>query len=1142
MADDIKTPNIEKPKANMESDRAKRINSLHKSTENVIKKQNKKTTQISTEVSALTKEQQKLMKQVETENLKFTNETASAYNGVIKSLGKTIQNLSVGVKNITTDTAKATADAIGQYGRAIGEDININKRNTIAMSLSRATPLLGYFAAKAVETEAFQNLSRKMGEKISNVGKAAFNKIRGKKKEPNFDMDMDMDEIPKMRKGGLVKKKGIVEVHAAEIITPVDKILKKIEHAKAEDNTHKLQTNLSTLSDTVVRMEDFMEKSGTQNQNVLQTFVDELKYGKQRDREGPWQERMLRAIEELKIGMLGISGRFTIAMRRTLLKHPSFKAMLMFGDVIKATMITPFKALFGLRGGFASDVKKATSTSNIYKQQVNLLALIYTKGMEYLRNISKYTKVSAEALVGEEVSPISDKTYTLFGKVKDFMTGKKATEKKTKFETFAEALKLDKASLKEAGISSFSDLLSPLKILRNMGFTKENMKARFAKGKSDEEIVKEAKKKAKKKKSEVLAYIAKKTKRPREYIAKKTEKQRAYMRERAEKSPLYQKLKKTNENLHSKINELRKKLKDKKEKKKDTNIIKELLNKIRGHAKNQEEKLGKVAQTGKTFKDKLFTWIPILWGIFSKLLFPVKFIAKKIGVFLAWVMANTVGKVGKSIFSGAKDIVTNYKAKGVRGAAGAATKNVARTGWRLAKFGGRALGAAAGLGVGGYMTAKDMFQAVKDPGEFKGGVLTRATAAALGGAGEAGKGGATGLKHGLMKGAALGAGVGSIIPGVGTMIGGAIGALGGGILGFIGGEKISIGLDFLKEGIVKFVKGAWAVLTFIPRMAWRGIKFLFRKFKELKILSFLGNMTKKFVKGAFKVVTFVPRMAWRGLKALFRKIKEWNLAENLGKFAKKFIKKVFSIVTFVPRMALKGFKKLFGFGEKKDLKEGPPPSQQVSAIPKRRRATGYEKEIEFQRRLKTGEFGTPSKEYLAAHKGDGIAPKYESLTTRQIRAEKARLRSLADKKFGEPPPITDISDAYHRSLKPEVWDISESYKKSLKNKGMSNLAIPKSDSGELIDVGKIMKGGNTPEAIQANISMEMLQKLTDIRKTLADSSEETKNATLLSSYNISSTVSNALTNNRVVNGLKTAYNNFSAAQDRANTVALANIN
>jgi hypothetical protein len=327
--------------------------------------------------------------------------------------------------------------------------------------------------------------------------------------------------------------------------------------------------------------------------------------------------------------------------------------------------------------------------------------------------------------------------------------------------------------------------------------------------------------------------------------------------------------------------------------------------------------------------------------------------------------------------------------------------------------------------------------------------------------------------------------------------------LGGGILGFIGGEKISVGLNFLKEGIVKFVKGGWAVVTFIPRMAWRGIKFLFRKFKELKVFSFLGNMAKKFVKGAFKVVTFVPRMAWRGLKALFRKIKEWNLAENLGKFAKKFVKKVFSIVTFVPRMALKGFKKLFGFGGKKDLKDGLPPKE----------------------------------------KQKGIAPRYESLTTRQIRAEKARLRALADKKFGGPVKITDVSEAYKRSTTtPEITDVSEAYKRSLKNKGMSNLAIPKSDSGENIDVGKIMKGGNTPEAIQANISMEMLQKLTDIKKTLETSSEESKNATLLSSYNISSSVSNALTNNKVVNGLKQAYNNFSNAQNRANTVAAANIN
>ncbi|MFX1590118.1 MAG: hypothetical protein ACFFC1_18420, partial [Promethearchaeota archaeon] len=460
---------------NMSSDRARRISSLHRSIDDIAQEQNTKRLQISNEISALTKEQQKLMQELDAERGEFTNETATSYNSVVKSLGKTIQNLASGVKNITTDTAKATSSAIGQYGKAIGEDISINKQNTIAMAMSKATPLFGFFAAKFMETDVFQSAATKMKEKISGTISAAGESLANvfKKKEAE-----KVSGPPALQEGGYIKKGGIVEVHAAEVVTPIDKIMERIEQAQTEDTAKKLNAVLNTLSHNMAGIETIVGEMQKEKKGVLETFAEEFRRT-QKTQQKPWQERLLKAILELKVALIGTTDRLRIAWQKTLLQHPSFRAMIMFGQSMKTVIEAPFRALFGLRGGFAGDVRKATRPSNIFQQQVNLLALIYSKGMTFLRNIDKYTKVTAEALVGEEVSPVSGKTYTLFGKVKEFMTSRAIPEKNKLFKRFVNSLGIDKGALAEAGIKSFSDLLVPSTILRNMGFTMENIRGKF---------------------------------------------------------------------------------------------------------------------------------------------------------------------------------------------------------------------------------------------------------------------------------------------------------------------------------------------------------------------------------------------------------------------------------------------------------------------------------------------------------------------------------------------------------------------------------------------------------------------------------------------------------------------------------------
>jgi uncharacterized protein with PIN domain len=1077
MPDDIKPTNVQTPKVNMESDRARRINSLHTAVNKSVQTQNQKTMQVSTEVSALTKEQQKLMKQVEAENLKFTTDTASAYNGVIKNLGKTIQNLSVGVKNITTDTAKATAGAIGQYGKAIGEDININKRNTIAMSLAKATPLLGYFAAKAVETEAFQNMSSKIGEKISGFGKAAFDKIRGKKGEGEFNEDM----IPKMQRGGLVKKKGIVEVHAAEIVTPVDKILNKIKHAKTEDNTYKLNVTLNTMTNTVGRMEHYIEDSEKQKQNIISTFIDELRHGEEREQNKPWEEKLLKTLDELKVGMLGTASRFEIAFRRTLLKHPTFRALMMLNDIMKKAIVSPFKVLFGLRGGFLSDVKNATRTSNIYQQQVNLLALIYTNGMKYLRDIAKFTQVTAESAVGGPVLGVKDKTYSLFSKIKGVMTLGRKKDKRTVFERFSDDLNLDKEALKEAGISSFKDLLSPLKILRNMGFTKENIQNKLPDKSKIKEIMskkksrdtnllvkirnilsnikniilgqgKEAKqeKKTKQKfmdrlkswKDKVVNFkFREKLKDTKNKITETNLKEKLKeAKDKVSKSKFREKLSNAKKRLSD--SKLGKKLKEVKDKAAETKMGKKLkaakdkiasnkrvqatLDKIRKSGDKRAETLDKIKTKGGKLTSKLKDWFWALYGvmktIFKPFLTPLKFIGERLRDFLHTMglfMGKRVGKLGGWLKKGGESVATAYSKKGAKGVLGLGL----RTG---AKVAGRLAGAGAGLAIGGFMSAKDMMQAVVDPQGFAGDVFTRAFSAFLGGAGEAGKGGMTGLKHGMMKGGALGAGIGSILPGVGTLIGGAFGALAGGILGFIGGEKISKAIEFVKPGLIKIGKAIISIMTLPFRLIWKGIELL---------------------------ADSITNGAYSRMKATVKEnVKKWGAS--------------------VAKM-LSGIPIIGQFFEQYSTYTPPTPKP-------------------------------PESEYAAK----------ENLPYWQ-RMKLARERMEATKK----------KHYVHPYYKNRTGNDSA---------GANNQKL-------IEDAKNSIKGEQNLEVAQANVGIATLSKLDEIDKTLKKTAEENKATTMASSSYVSTSISNAVNNNRVNNSGGGGNPHFSNAQQRANAVASANI-
>ena len=94
----------------------------------------------------------------------------------------------------------------------------------------------------------------------------------------------------------------------------------------------------------------------------------------------------------------------------------------------------------------------------------------------------------------------------------------------------------------------------------------------------------------------------------------------------------------------------------------------------------------------------------------------------------------------------------------------------------------------AGIGIGGYMGYQDAKSAIDD--RKKWGVNSK-TAAGIGGFFGGGEGGVSNSLSNAAKFGLIGAGIGSFIPVVGTVAGGAIGAGIGGLLGLAGGDNLS---------------------------------------------------------------------------------------------------------------------------------------------------------------------------------------------------------------------------------------------------------------------------------------------------------------------------------------------------------------
>jgi len=391
-------------------------------------------------------------------NTKGINQLSSSLTKVLSKLGDTVGALASGTKAITIGTALAAKDSISQYGKAISEDISINKQNTVAMALSRTTPLYGYFAAKFMETDVFRKASDrirteiggalstvatkfkgamssgalKVKSMIGGVGRKASDvkeKITNRKAPPEEKRASEVDaalsartksarekqnkealitakvearlknlekSVPSMAVGGVVEKTGLIKAHAGEAVVPIEKLLNQID--KAHDTSKMQGAKMANFLDIMTRhsdrLEGYMLKEVQVNRKMIVTDFFSQLKGMKKAYLDSKTD-ISRAILDLRNKLVGMTSHWTLLWQRMLIRHPVMRFMYFFAKDVTRLFKTAVMFPFKSRGGYKAQLPKG---SNTFGNLTTILGMIYAQGMYKMDVLIKRSEESLESI------------------------------------------------------------------------------------------------------------------------------------------------------------------------------------------------------------------------------------------------------------------------------------------------------------------------------------------------------------------------------------------------------------------------------------------------------------------------------------------------------------------------------------------------------------------------------------------------------------------------------------------------------------------------------------------------------------------------------------------------------------------------
>jgi len=363
--------------------------------------QNERISGISNVSQTVTEMQKTTQRQIEEtkESIDYgasTGTTSREMNNTLSRFGKTITAFTKGIEDISLSTARATKDAIGEYGKAIGQDISYNKQNIVAMALSRTTPLFGYFAAKFMETDVFKKAKERMSESIANTFRGIGSSISNIFKGGKDAKEAVKEKVPKMQKGGYIEKGGMIEVHPAEVVMPIEKLLARIDDS-ISIGKEIAQITSKTQMQSLAKMSKFVSAERDKEPvGMVKGFLRAMREVQSQYQE-PANIRMLRAVLSIQDTLGATIGTWEQVWTKLLVEHPTFRQITFAMKTMGSIFSSPFKfvwQIFKRRGGYRGHLSRSSNPFQALNENIGLL---YTGSMWRLDNVAKFTKISAEA-------------------------------------------------------------------------------------------------------------------------------------------------------------------------------------------------------------------------------------------------------------------------------------------------------------------------------------------------------------------------------------------------------------------------------------------------------------------------------------------------------------------------------------------------------------------------------------------------------------------------------------------------------------------------------------------------------------------------------------------------------------------------
>ena len=372
--------------------------------------------------------------------------------GFFKRAGKSLLGVTVQLKNANVEMLKKTSEMTKEIAGTLKSALDIDTQNLVGKSLAVSSPIIGYFAAKLIESPAFKNalagIGKSLGALVSRGFEGAKNlwrKIVPGKKDDGYrnvteslapaevrvpkqkktkqtqprrrkgkpGIDKVAGKIPKLASGGFIEQTGLVKAHVGEyVMNPSDvqstmqglgNLSEKLDNLPMAMKVYAEHAGFSLVRYLKSWVEPFIQEFKTSSDNFNENLQD-----------GKVIAVMYRVLLDLRnqlIPQLTIGNRITLAFKQALFEHPLFFFTYRALRTGLRFLTFPIRSVLKRRGGYKTDLPKTDSFHAI----PGILSVLYVGTMTKFDAVIGNLKLISEGLVGKKVDE-KDNEWTILGK------------------------------------------------------------------------------------------------------------------------------------------------------------------------------------------------------------------------------------------------------------------------------------------------------------------------------------------------------------------------------------------------------------------------------------------------------------------------------------------------------------------------------------------------------------------------------------------------------------------------------------------------------------------------------------------------------------------------------------------------------